>query len=74
VENPVNTSNQITIATLPFELIKNKTIPNNTAGTLQIGDVIKGFVTDGAYIQAKYLGGDATDFNNETVYNIYTGI
>ena len=64
----------IIIDSLPFELIKNKSIPNTVEGTLQIGDIIKGFEPTGEYIQAKYLGGDETDFFNEAVYKIYTGI
>lgn len=63
----------ITIASLPFTLTKNKTIPNNGAG-LEVGDVIEGFETSGSYIQAKYLGGDATDFFNAAVYAIFGGI
>ena len=64
----------IIISGLPFELIKNKSIPNDVGGVLENDDIIKGFEPTGEYIQAKYLGGDETDFFNEAVYKIYTGI
>ena len=69
----VVSDNLITIAGLPFQLVKNKVIPNNNNSTLETSDIIKGFIASG-YIEAQYLGGDNTDFENENVYKIFNGI
>lgn len=65
---------KVKISNLLFQLTKNKTIPNNNDDTLEVGDIIKGFIPNGDFIEAKYLGGDITDFENETIYNIFNGI
>lgn len=70
----VKAPSTIFISNLPFELIKNKSIPNLVDGSLEPEDCLRGFTSTGEFIFAKYLGGDSTDFENETVYNIFTGI
>lgn len=69
-----SSTSTIIIDALPFALVKNRTIPNITPLALEVGDIIKGFISDGTYIEAKYLGGNQTDFNNDEVYNIFIGI
>lgn len=66
-------STQITISGQKFILQKH---PSNTVNltTLEENDVILGFAPTGDYIMAKYLGGDETDFFNDTIYNIFNGI
>lgn len=71
---PTGSSNQITISSLPFTLVKNTTIPNISSSYLENGDIIKGFEPSGSYIEAQYLGGDSTDFFNVNVYKIFSGI
>lgn len=66
-----NTQSLITISGLKFILQKH---PNNSAATLEVDDVISGFEPLGNYIMAKYLGGDETDFLNDSIYNIFNGI
>lgn len=69
----ISASRVVQIASLNFNLYKH---PDNTTNlrTLEIGDVILGFDPDNNFIMAKYLGGDATDFSNSSVYTIFNGI
>lgn len=69
--SPANT-NIIIIDAFPFRLFKGP--GNNVLGVLETGDVIQGFEPSGSFIIAKYLGGDSTDFLNESVYTIFSGL
>lgn len=64
----------IVIAGFNFELWKNPD-NNNPANVkiLEATDIIKGFTSNVKYMEAVYLGGDQTDFNNLAVYNRYAG-
>ena len=65
----------ITISGMEFTLIKH---PDNSNPanklTLELYDFIIGVTPLGTFINAQYLGGDSTDFTNEAVYNIFSGL
>ena len=64
----------ITIDSKKFELYKN---PDNNdplnAKVLESNDIIKGFDSNSRYMEAVYLVGDQTLFDDLTVYNRYGG-
>jgi hypothetical protein len=66
--------NVITIESLSFQLFKNP--DNDTPANMQvmeINDIIKGFTSGTNYIEAVYLGGDTSLFDDLTVYNVFAG-
>lgn len=59
----------------PFELRKTVNLDDpDKANTLEDGDVVFGTPAAGQYRMMRYNGGDATDFDNDEVYTIITGI
>lgn len=65
----------ITIDSKKFQLFKNEFINNDplNAKVLESSDIIKGFDSAGRYMEAVYLTGDQTLFDDLTVYNRYGG-
>lgn len=65
----------IDIAGRPFELRKTVNLDDpEKKNTLEAQDVVFGTPAAGQYRMMRYNGGDATDFDNDEVYTIITGI
>lgn len=59
----------------PWELRKTVNL-NDPAKTLvqEVDDIIVGSPASGEFVFLKYLGGNVTDFYNENIYELITGI
>jgi hypothetical protein len=70
----VGNINEVLIEGLSFQLFKNPT--NNLVANkkiLQSGDIIKGFTSQNNYIEAIYLGGDTSLFDDLSIYSVFAG-